>query len=337
MRIEAVRELKTFTALYPESVLADDAQYHVVRLFGDLRNHRRAVWEAEAFFRRHGRSQYLDDVMFLQVQSLYADGKYDAALTAGEPLVKRKFPDERNRRREVWSPWRLHMRYLIGKIKHIKGDLKAAVASYKEVAGKFEDARDSLTFFTRTELEAPATRSLGLKESPSLELQLKNQTAVKVRIYPVDLKVLFAVRKNLANVNAIDLTGIPAVATFEKKLAHAPEYERFTRKLELPIEEQGVYLVVLKAGDRDASSIVVKSDLELKVQRVGRKIRAYVIRRSTGKPVAGALVRIADGRSIKAEGRTDPRGVFEGPNIRGKASTVVEYESDFAFHQEGTK
>lgn len=334
MRLEAVRELKVFTALYPASTLADDAQYHVVKLFGDLQNHRRAALEAESFFRRYPRSPWLDDVIFLQVTALYADGKYAAALAAGEPLVKRKFPREDGRPGEQWSPWRDHMRYLTGKIKHIQGDLKAAVARYREVAGSFEDARDSLAFFTRTELGAPATRSLRLKDAPTLEVKLKNQTAVKVRIYPVDLKVLFAVRKNLANVNAIDLTGIPAVATFEHKIAHAPQYEPFTRKLSLPIKQQGVYLVVLKAGDRDASTIVVKSDLDLEVQRTGRKVRAYVTLRSNGKPVAGALVRFADGRTIKAEGRTDPRGVFEGPNLSGKASTVVEFEGGFAFDQE---
>ena len=70
------------------------------------------------------------------------------------------------------------------------------------------------------------------------------------------------------------------------------------------------------------------------MQRTGRKVRAYVTLRSSGKPVAGALVRIADGRTIKAEGRTDPRGVFEGPNLSGKASTVVEFEGGFAFDQE---
>jgi len=107
--------------------------------------------------------------------------------------------------------------------------------------------------------------------------------------------------------------------------------------MKLPLKEKGVYLVVLKAGDRDASTIVVVSDLELKVQRVGQKIRAYVSKRSTGIPVAGAFVRIADGRRIKAEGPTDPRGVFEGPNIRGKASIVVEHKSSFAFYQEPQK
>jgi len=138
-------------------------------------------------------------------------------------------------------------------------------------------------------------------------------------------------------IHAIDLTGIPAVATFERKFDRPPEYKRFTKQVRLPIKEKGVYLVVLKAGTRDATTIVVMSDLDLKVQRVGRKIRAYVSRRSTGIPVAGAFVRIADGRHIKAEGPTDPRGVFEGPNIRGKASIVVEHEGSFAFHQESAK
>ena len=337
MRMEALRELKAFTGFYPRSPLADDAQYHVVKLLQQLKVHDRAVQETKRFYSRYPKSSWLDDVMFLEVQSLYAAGHYAASLEAGHTLVSRRFPREDGRKGTVWSPWRDHTLYLHGKIKHIQGDLKTAVSYYRRVAGKFEDARDAMSFFTRTQLEVEPSRSMAVDQVPTIELTLKNIRSVRARIYPVDLKVLFAVRKNLSNVNAIDLTGIPAVATFERNLERPPEYKRFTRKVRLPIKEKGVYLVVLKAGNRDATTIVVLSDLDLKVQRVGRKIRAYVSRRSTGIPVAGAFVRIADGHHIKAEGPTDPRGVFEGPNIQGKASIVVEHEGSFAFHQESAK
>jgi len=335
MRIEALRDLKAFTGFYPESALADDAQYHIVKLFEELKNHPRAVAEAKRFYQRYPKSPWRDDVMFLELRSLYADGKYDAALEAGRTLTEKRFPREDGGNGTAWSPWRDHTLYLFGKIRHIQGDLTQAVNYYRRVAKEFEDARDALIFFTRTELSVKPTVSVPLDQEPAVEVTLKNQRRVKVKIYPVDLKVLFAVRKNLSNVNAIDLTGIPAVATFERKVVQPLDYVRFTRRIALPIKEKGVYLVVLKAGDLDTSTVVVRSDLDIKVQRVGQKVRAYVSLRSSGAPVAGALVRIADGRQIKAEGRTDPRGVFEGPHIGGKASIVVEHGGSFAFFQEG--
>ena len=336
MRLEALQDLKAFTGYYPESPLAADAQYHIVQLLDTLQNHARAVVEARRFYQRYPKSRWLDDVMFLDVKSLYAASHYDAALEAGQALVEKRFPREDGRKGAAWSPWRDHTLYLFAKISHIKGDLTKAVSFYRRVSNQFEDARDALAFFTKAELVVKPTYAMALDRPPTVEVELKNLRSLKGRIYPVDLKVLFAVRKNLTNINAIDLTGIPAVATFEKTFKDAPDYMRFTRPVTLPVKEKGVYLVVLKSGTEDTSTIVVRSDLELKVQRVGSKVRAYVTNRSTGTPVAGAFVRVADGRTIKAEGPTDPRGVFEGPNIRGKASFVVEHQGSFAFYQEGS-
>ncbi|MBN2491074.1 MAG: outer membrane protein assembly factor BamD [Planctomycetes bacterium] len=337
MRLEALQELKAFTTYYPESALADDAQHQIVKLLEDLKNHARAVAEARHFYARYPTSPWLDDVLFLEVQALYAAAEYDAALTAARALAEREFAREDGQPGTAWSPWRDHALYLIGKILHIRGNLKLAVEHYRRVAAQFEDARDAVAFFMRAELEVKPTVAVALDQAPALALTLKNLRVVSGRVYPVDLKVLFAVRKNLANINAIDLTGIPAVGRFEENFEGAPDYVRFEREVKLPIEDKGVFLVVLRGGDRDASTVVVRSDLELKVQRVGRKVRAYVSRRSTGLPVGGAFVRVADGRTIVAEGPTDARGVFEGPNVSGSPSIVVEHEGSFAFYQEGSE
>ncbi len=337
MKVRAIRELKRFTTYYPESPLADDAHHEVVKLAASLEVHERAVDESHRFLSRFPKSKWADDVTYLAVASLYALGRYDDALATGRPLVDEQIPREDGKRGTMWSPWRDDTTYLFAKIHHIRGDLGRAVEAYRRVSRKFPDAADALRFFTRTEFEAPKTVAFRIGETTRVELALKNVERVRAQVYPVDLGTLFALRKSLVAVNDVDLTGLPPVASLDRSFESLKRYTRETRALDLGVEAAGVYLVVMQAGRESASTVVLVSDLAVEVQRTNQRIRIYVTDRTTGAAVPGALVRVGDGRRIVLEGRTDPRGVFDGAAPRANAAVLVEREGHFAFHQETTR
>jgi len=170
-----------------------------------------------------------------------------------------------------------------------------------------------------------------------------------LRVYRVDLPVLFAVR--LRGASAVDLTGIDPVKAWQEELPG----DATPRKAEiaLPAREKGAYLVVGRAGDgedetarrarggsvqvKEFSSVLLRSDLEIDVQRVGGRIRVNVYKKNRDgarTPRGGAYVRISDGSSIRGSGKTDARGVFEAQVPPGKAIILAEHDGHFALMQE---
>jgi hypothetical protein len=86
---------------------------------------------------------------------------------------------------------------------------------------------------------------------------------------------------------------------------------------------------VAKAGTLETSTVVLKTDLQVALQRVGEKVRVHVLD-ATGKGVRGAFVTVSDGQAIKARGVTDGRGVFEAPGIGATPFVVVNSGDRYA-------
>ena len=76
----------------------------------------------------------------------------------------------------------------------------------------------------------------------------------------------------------MDLTGIAPVATQEIPLQNVRPYRKAERTVELALPDKGkpgAYLVTLKAGELERSTVFLVSDLALELQRVGGKLRVY--------------------------------------------------------------
>jgi hypothetical protein len=202
------------------------------------------------------------------------------------------------------------------------------------VESRFEDARDALDFLTRKELRIPETASFAVGETPRLTLERKNLASLDLRIYPVDLMLLVAVRKDLRTAHEIDLTGV--ATTHRSSLVFEGGLDFRWHEEEVPIQsivEKGVYLVVAKSDGPAATSIVLVTDLDLSVQRVADKVRVYAVDRATREPMKDVFVKVSDGKEITAQGFTDARGVFEGRSGSGPVMVVAEKEGQFALYR----
>jgi len=162
-------------------------------------------------------------------------------------------------------------------------------------------------------------------------MRRKNLADVRLKVYAVDFMILYALRRDLSDVNKIDLAGVEPVKEWAVARKGAEDYRWHEEAIDLPAKEKGVYLVVAKGGGLDASSVVLVSDLEVSVQETGGRVRIYATNRATGAPMGDVYVKIGAGAAIHAQGFTDPRGVFEAAAAPGAFSVVAEKDGHVAF------
>ncbi len=339
-RKRAIQALRGFLAWNPNSGFADDADYALLSLvqkIGTVKGGLAPVAaeglasEAERFLTRYPDSPYADEAENALLIGEFSSSHFDKALAAGEALLTRLYPDDAGVRRE--SPYRDSAHYLMGKVYHVQGDLAKAVEHYR--LSTVGDAHDSLAFLTSKGLTLPATAYFGEKEGLMLAVQAKNLPEATLKVYKVDLMVLLASRKDLANAAKVDLTGIAPLKEWTAPLGEN-QYRWRDQSVEVPVEGKGAYLVVAKGQELDASSVMIRTEIALKVQKVENRVRVYVTDRAGKEAVKDAYVKVSDGTRIIAAGYTDARGVFEAglQGAPGLLSIVAEHGDDVALIRE---
>ncbi|MDJ0975331.1 MAG: MG2 domain-containing protein [Planctomycetota bacterium] len=327
--------LWSLTAHYAGTPIAAPATYALVGALRRAAALDQAIVTAEAFLRRFPDSHFVDDCMFFLADSrfrIFEEDPSDAAATAvreaAEPLVKQKFKQSRGG--TGYSEFRARAYHILARVHHVRGELDAAIRMYKK-AGGIEDAREALAYLTAKEFRLDGTHVVAKDGKPEFRVTYRNVDAVELSAYPVDLQVLFAVRKTLVDLHRVDLSGIVPPYRWQAKLPDSGDHQAHERTLELPVEgsEPGVWLVIAKAGGIEASTLVIRTDLKVVLQRIGQKVRAYVTD-ATGRPIRGARVTVSNGREIRARGVTDGRGVFEAPGVGADVSVVVSKGERYA-------
>ncbi|HVG94576.1 MAG TPA: hypothetical protein VND21_09020, partial [Planctomycetota bacterium] len=333
---EGLASLREVAAHYAETPIAGPASYAIVESLRRTRDLDAAVTEATAFPRRFPDSPFVDDALFFLMDSRFA--KFEAAPTkdAGTPVLEsaRRLTSEKFRRPdggEDLSEFRPRAFHATARVNHVLGDVEAAIAAYREAAPHVEDAREALAYLTEARLEVPESVTAPIAGKAAFPLKYRNVGEVRFKAYPVDLQVLFAVRRTLEGLNKIDLSGIAPAKEWSVTPKDGGDHAWHETSIDLPLGEgaAGVFLVVAKAGGLETSTLVVKTDLRVVLQTIGDKARVHVTD-PAGKGVRGAFVTVSDGQQIKARGLTDGRGMFEAPGVGPKPFVVASVEDRYA-------
>jgi hypothetical protein len=276
---------------------------------------------------------FLADSRFRKFESAPNPETAAAARAAAKPLTERRFKDASGNER--WSEFRPRALHLLARVHHVLGELDDAIELYRR-AGEIEDAREALAFLTAERLAMDDTVAAGVEGGAKFPVRYRNVKQVTFKTYPVDLQVLFAVRKTLEGLNRIDLSGIVPSKEWTVTFADAGDHGDHEVLVDLPVEAgaPGVWLVVAKAGTpetglHEAGTLVVKTDLKATLQTVGEKARVYVTD-AAGRGVRGAYVTVASAGQIRARGLTDGRGVFEAPGVGANPAAVVSKDDRYA-------
>src|SRR5438309_12106855 len=103
---------------------------------------------------------------------------------------------------------------------------------------------------------------------------------------------LYLTRRNLNDIDGIDLAGITPLIEKTVKLGDGKDYEEKTRVIELPLEKEGAYLVMIRGDNLYTSGIVLVSPLELEVLEEPESGRVRVTVRDAGTGDYAAKVQV---------------------------------------------
>jgi tetratricopeptide (TPR) repeat protein len=334
MHEEAAEALRRASAHYAETGAAAAASYALVEALRTVRALDEAEVEATAYPRRFPESPYVDDVLGFLVDVRMRRFEASPSPDTAAPVLEaaRRLASERFHRPDgSLGPSDLAPRahHAIARVLHATGDLRGAVEAYRKAAS-IEDAREALAWLVEPRLETPEVVTAGVGGEARLPIRSRNASTARLRAYPVDLQVLFAVRKSLEGLNRIDLAGIVPAKEWTVPLDARPHVWAET-EVALPVgaDAPGAFLVLAKAGDLESATMVLKTDLRAVLQRAGEKVRVHVTD-AAGTPVRDAYVTVSDGSAVKARGRTDARGVFEAPSAGASPAAVVNVGDRYA-------
>jgi tetratricopeptide (TPR) repeat protein len=328
--------LDRFLTEYPQDPAADQASFSLASGLLDLDLFQQAIAACGRFVERFPESDYLDSFWYITGYCHFARGEHQQALA-----MCRKVAEARRRNpqtgREEESPNKWQAVYILGQIYHSLDKAAEAITEYTRVKDRFVDARQAIEYFIRKDIQLPEVTTFRPGEEVQLELDYRNVKACDAKVYRIDLMKFSLLKRNLGGITQINLAGIRPYHEATIELGDGKDYQDKQTELELPLKDEGAYLVVCRGENLHTSGLVLISPLELQVTedsesgRVRTSVRDAIAKRY----VSDVHVKvIGSSNEDFMSGETDLRGVFVADGIRGATTVIAQTDkSRFAFHR----
>ena len=207
--------------------------------------------------------------------------------------------------------------YRIGLIHEEKlGDLTAALAAYRKLTwgSKAGSARARVALMTKPSLVLQTERKHRTNEKPTVKLTSRNIKKVTVKQYFLDLEAYFRKTHAIGNIDHLDIALIEPDKSWEVEIDDYADYRPNEQAIEVPFDKAkaGVCLVNVSDDNFEATTLVIRSDLDLILKSSRSEALVFVENRRTGKPAAGVKVLFSDGKKVFGSGTTEKDGVFRG-------------------------
>ncbi len=351
--LQSIRLIQTTLALSPKTPLADEASLALLGNELDLENFEAVTVLAPRFAALYPKSSFLDSFQYADALGRFQLGQFDKAIEVADKIAKATYPDPNGVAQPSPNKWQAL--YILGQIHDARRQPGEAIAFYKQVADRFSDAADAVLALSRKALKLPEVTIIrptgkpklgqGLHLNPpkpesKVVLSYRNVTEVDLKVYPVDLMRLYLTRRNLDGIAGIDLAGITPLHEATVKLADGLSFADATKTLDLPIEKEGAYLVMVRGGDLYASGIVLVSPIEMEVteEPAAGRVRVVVRDAESENFVPKVQVKvIGSNNPTFTDGRTDLRGVAVAEGIKGQVTAVARVGTGrYAFYRGAT-
>ncbi|WP_406697489.1 MG2 domain-containing protein [Singulisphaera sp. Ch08] len=358
--LQAIRLIQASLARSPKSPLADEASLALVGAFLELGDDEAVVKLSARFAKLYPKSTFLDSFQYSEALGDFHLGRYDRAIAVAEAITKATYKDADGV--EQASPNKWEATYILGQIFDARRQPGKALEYYRQVAERFTDAAGAVRSFTRKDLklaevtvvrpvtppEVAAGRA-GLRavaptdpkdvksNKPGVTLDYRNVAEAEVKVYPVDLMRLYLTRRNLDQIAGIDLAGITPLLETKVTLGKGEDYENRTKTIELPLEKEGAYLIMVRGDELYASGIVLVTPLEVEVleEPEAGRVRVTVRDARTKDFVPKVQVKVIGGENEEfVSGETDLRGVYVAEGLRGSVTAVARRgTAQYAFYR----
>jgi len=205
--------------------------------------------------------------------------------------------------------------YRIGLIYEEKlGDLEKALDAYRRLTwgSKARDARSRVTIMTQKSLALLTERKHRTNEPAKVKLTVRNIEKLTVKQYFLDLEAYFRKTHSIRGVERLDIDLIQPDKTWEVEIEDYAKYKPIQQEVEVPFEgaSPGVCIVNVSEEDWEATTLVVRSDIDLILKSSRRELLAFVVDMTKNAPAAGVKLLLSDGKKVIATGETGKDGVF---------------------------
>ncbi len=359
---DAIGRLDDFLTVWPDDPAADQASFSLASALVELESWPAAIARSNRYAERFPKSEYLDSFWYIIGYSHFARGEHRAALDMCRRVAEATRTDPATGR-EIESKNKWRAVYISGQVHHSLGEPAEAITEYTRVVDRFPDAKETIAYFTRKAIELPEVTTArpdtnpkrerggdaaaadknddkaaaGNQPSAFVELKYRNVASCEVKVYRIDLLKFGLLQRDLANITKINLAGIKPLYEAKIELGDGKDYRDRTKKLDLPLKDEGAYLVVVRGEDLHSSGLVLVTPLILEVQeeQPSGRVRATVKNTVTDKYASKVHVKVIGSRNDQfKDGSTDLRGVFVADGIQGR-STVIARAGDgqYAFYR----
>lgn len=194
-------------------------------------------------------------------------------------------------------------------------DFEAALDAYRNLTwGSYASkARQRIQVMTQTNLRARTERIFRTDEIPRIRVNSRNIETLTVRLYRIDLEAYFRNIHSIGGVHSLDVSLIEPDKTWEETIEGYRDYMPYEQTIEIPFEDDTPGACVVSVTDEEnwrATTLVLRSDLEIIVKSSRREALAFAQDRRENNPAKDVRVLLSDGTSVFATGETGKDGVY---------------------------
>ncbi|MDG2222080.1 MAG: tetratricopeptide repeat protein [Rubripirellula sp.] len=330
----AIQMLDHFVTSWPEDPAADQASFALATALIDLEQFDTAIERCDQYADRYPDSRLVDSYWYIIGYSHFELGNPDEALAMCRQVAEARFKvAETGGTRAADNRW--EATYIMGQVYHSLGQASQAIAEYTKVKERFADAAEAIRFFNRKDISLEEVTTIRPDEPKQIELSFRNVRQAAIKVYRIDLLKFGLMQRNLDRITAINLAGIKPHHEQTVALGDGNDFRDRTHSLELPLQEQGAYLIVCRGENLYASGLVLVSPLSVLVQQDpdSGRVRVSVKDATEDSFVRDVHIKvIGSANDDFVSGDTDLRGLMIADDIRGNCTVIAAGQDDqYAF------
>ncbi|WP_158265496.1 tetratricopeptide repeat protein [Blastopirellula marina] len=182
-------------------------------------------------------------------------------------------------------------------------------------------AQQRIRMLTGEQLDVATLRKFRSNQQPSIQLKTRNLEKVTVQIYPIDLETYFRKMQTTGGIESLDIALIDPAETFTFQIPEYAKYRLDTNTVDIPIHrpngkdgdklaEAGVVAVTITGEKREATTVVLQSDLDMIVKSSRDEVFVFAQNMRTSKPWENVRLLLSNGSEVFAEATTGEDGVY---------------------------
>ncbi len=321
---QTIELLRTFLALYPENTQTPQASFSLASAYLALDQFKDVVQISQQSQKLYTTHTLKSSFQYMEALGYFSLYEYSSAIQAAETVANGTSKDKE------------FATYILGQIYHSQNNPASAIQCYRKIQDKFPDAKESIAYFERRYLNIPEVTKFLPGAKVELELQYANVQEVQLLIYRVDLMRLYLQQKSLSGITKVQLAGIAPVAEKSYALGDGKDYKDCKKQIELPLSDEGAYLLICRGDDLFASGLILITSLDMMIQESSNGIvRVNVINLKDQSRPQGVHVKVVGSESQTfVSGETDLRGIFVAEQIKGQVTVIAcEQKNRYAFYR----